>query len=217
MKTNFDSFIFPLVGDRESDPLLPIGVLIAIPSTLLLLFTSLALVICCVRRSQAHESRNGPPTVTTTTTYATPRDAMNNEYQPAPIHPFFNPRHPQHPQLQSHPNSLRNPNSNGPINHFGSQQYFTKETVTTNASSSPIRNLHPHHHHSHPSPAYASVPICETAGNNTTSTFGVPPCRGPPLPSRPNFTNPSSRDRNGYNNQGNFRSFKIVKYMDSWF
>lgn len=205
----------------EGDQLLPIGILIAVPSTLMVLFIGLGLVICCIRRGQNNElssvshitpNHHG---VTTSTTYATPRDAMechhhhpshNNHHQSSNMtHPFYNIRQGKGGGGSSRKNGggttqLVQQHPQRP-NHFGpQQQYFVKENNSSNMS--PIRN-----YTQSTSPAYASVPICETTttGTTNTSSFGVilNNNRAPPLPSRPNFPC-SSRDRSNtnYNNQG---------------
>ena len=186
----------------DSDSFLPIGVLVAIPSTLLLLFAVLALVICFVRRGHGGDS-NGTPTLTITTsaTYATPRDVIHTSERQGRHHqngsslPFYYKGRTPHIQ-----------NGRGSIPaHFGSpQHYYCKEPPLppTAAAMSTTSILVKSNNSSHPSnSAYASVPICESGLPPAhTTTFGAN--RAPPLPSRPNFP-PCNRDKTGYNpNQG---------------
>ncbi|CAG7832720.1 unnamed protein product [Allacma fusca] len=174
-----------ILPPSESDSFLPIGALFAIPSTLVVLFTALALVICWVRRGQSEDSGGTPNlTITTAATYATPRDVIHehshhHHHQSAASLPFYKGR----PQNPSAARSIPS--------HFCNQQYFCKEPPVPIVKNS-----------SHPNnSAYASVPICDNGPPPLHSTFGITSSRAPPLPSRPNFP-PTSRDRTSYNNQG---------------
>lgn len=179
--------------------MLPMAMVIAIPVTLLFLIFSMALIFCCIRRGRG--GSQSPGTVTTSTTYATPRDATGNDYQPPPL-PFYNPRQQSYqPNYPQHRTLTNGTSGTCPVSQFGSQPYFGKG----NLSGSPVKHHYQPQYHSS-SPAYASVPICELQGTGSTSNTGM--SRAPPLPSR-TFPNPSLRgDRNSFNSQGQTSLFK---------